>query len=355
MCPQSLRPQVLELLVLVVAVFAFHDSKIGAEDLAPSDVIENVIWAPADSVRRDGRGGDNWPITWADDDKLYTTYGDGWGFQPKVKQKLSMGYARIIGDANDWQGENIRSDDEELGDGRAGKKAWGILSIDGTLFLWIGHADRKGGQSQLAWSTDHAKTWTHADWKFAPFGLIGFVNFGKDYDGARDNYVYAYSHDGPRADQPADGFVLMRADKNRLVDRDAWEFFDRLDHDGEPVWTRNIEQRGVMLVRKDAALRSAMTYNAGLGRYLWWIQTPAPIGSNDRGDTRFQGGFAILDAPEPWGPWTVAYQTDQWDIGPGEHADFPAKWISADGKTLFLVFSGDDAFCVRQATLQLRE
>ena len=57
----------------------------------------------------------------------------------------------------------------------------------------------------------------------------------------------------------------------------------------------------------------------------------------------------ILDAPQPWGPWTVAYEVDNWDVGPGEHGDFPAKWISRDGRTVHLVFSGDDCFSVRRA------
>ena len=64
------------------------------------------------------------------------------------------------------------------------------MCAGGVLYLWLGHADQYGGQAQLAWSTDRARTWSFADWKFAEFGLIGFVNFGRDYAGARDNYVF---------------------------------------------------------------------------------------------------------------------------------------------------------------------
>jgi hypothetical protein len=69
-------------------------------------------------------------------------------------------------------------------------------------------------------------------------------------------------------------------------------------------------------------------------------------------DTRFEGGFGIYDAPAPWGPWTTAFFTEKWDVGPGESASFPTKWMSADGKALHLVFSGDDYFAVRKATLR---
>ena len=38
----------------------------------PSELIRAVEWSPADTVIRQADGSDNWPITWADDDHLYT-------------------------------------------------------------------------------------------------------------------------------------------------------------------------------------------------------------------------------------------------------------------------------------------
>lgn len=320
----------------------------------PSPVIAGIEWAPKESILRQAKDGDNWPVTWADDDALYTTWGDGTGFVPKTKEKLSLGFARVTSGPEDFKGVNVRSSGEQLGQGRDGKKGWGILSVGGVLYLWLGHADNKGGMAQLAWSRDHAQTWTFADWKFAEFGLVGFVNHGRDHADAPDDVVYAYSHDGPLADTPADRFILMRAPKNRLTRRDAWQFLVKTDAASQPVWSADIAQRGAVFQHRDACLRSAMTWCAPLQRYLWWQHLPLPPGAQDRGDTRYTGGFAIYDAPHPWGPWTTAFFTSQWDVGPGEHGDFPAKWMSADGLTLHLVFSGDDAFSVRRATVRLR-
>ncbi len=319
----------------------------------PSPVIRAVEWAPVESIVRKAKDGDNWPVTWADDDALYTTWGDGTGFVPRVEKKLSCGFARVTGSPTDFTGTNVRSDAEQIGQGRNGKKGWGILSVAGTLYLWLGHADQKGGTAQLAWSRDHARTWTFADWKFPEFGLVGFVNYGKDYAGARDAWVYAYSHDGPLADTPADRFILMRAPREKLTERSDWEFFAGFDAKQRPRWTRDIQQRAGVFYHRDGCLRSAMTYNAGLKRYLWWQQIPQPPGHRDRGDTRFEGGFAVYDAPEPWGPWTTAFHTPKWDVGPGEHGDFPSKWMSEDGRTAHLVFSGEDSFSVRRATFKL--
>ena len=55
-----------------------------------SDLIGSVQWAPKDEIVRMAEGCDNWPITWGDDDLLYTAYGDGWGFEPHVEHKLSL-------------------------------------------------------------------------------------------------------------------------------------------------------------------------------------------------------------------------------------------------------------------------
>lgn len=342
-----MKSHVLLSLSLFAAVCGFG----AAPPCPPSGIIAGIEWAPTNQIRRAAHDSDNWPVTWADDDAIYTTWGDGTGFEPKVEKKLSLGFARVTGSPENFKGENIRSAAEQLGQGRTGKKGWGILCVDDVLYLWLGHADQRGATAQLAWSRDHAKTWTFADWKFAEFGLVGFVNFGKNYAGARDEFVYAYSHDDPRADTPADRFVLMRAPKDKLTSREAWEFFEQLDRRGEPVWTRDIAKRGAVFRHRGACLRSAMTYCAPLRRYLWWQQIPLPPAAKDRGDTRFAGGFGIYDAPEPWGPWTTAFFTEQWDVGPGEHGDFPSKWMSADGRTLWLVFSGNDSFSVRKATI----
>jgi hypothetical protein len=72
--------------------------------------------------------------------------------------------------------------------------------------------------------------------------------------------------------------------------------------------------------------------------------------------------FSIYDAPEPWGPWTMVYYTEQWEgrklkdlvywEGWGESAHLPSKWMSADGKTVHLVFAGGPGgFSIRRMEL----
>ena len=91
-------------------------------------------------------------------------------------------------------------------------------------------------------------------------------------------------------------------------------------------------------------------------------------------DFRGTKQLGIFDAPNPWGPWTtVAYYSDWGGYQSGEGAyalgwDFPTKWMSEDGKTMWCVYSGSDRggtlpdgarildrFHIAKATLKLRK
>ena len=61
-----------------------------------------------------------------------------------------------------------------------------------------------------------------------------------------------------------------------------------------------------------------------------------------------------MTLPSPGDPGSTVYFTEKWDVGPGENCSFPPKWMSDDGKTLHMVFSGDDHFSVRKAEFDVR-
>ncbi|MFQ5584571.1 MAG: T9SS type A sorting domain-containing protein, partial [Calditrichia bacterium] len=189
-------------------------------------------------------------------------------------------------------------------------------------------------------------TWTWSNWKFTEFGYPCFLNFGKNYSGARDDYVYMYSPDTPDAYDETDSVILVRVLKSQITDKNAYEFFQSLDNSGNPVWTSDISQRGAVFNFPGGCNRLDVVYNAPLQRYIMTMRSRAKAGGLNQ--------FSIYDAPEPWGPWTTVYyetQTSTTSGGWGESQHFPYKWISSDGKTMYSVFSGDDAFSVRKATL----
>ena len=182
----------------------------------PSKAITGIDWAPKETIIRKANDSDNWPLTWADDDNQYTAYGDGRGFEPFVPTKLGLGFARVEGNPPSFKGINIPSPTgEQLGGGAKSKKASGMLCVEGVLYMWA----RSAGNAQLAWSKDHGATWEWAGWKLSTsFGCPTFLNFGKNYAGARDDYVYIYSPDAESAYQPADRMVLAacRRDGSRI-------------------------------------------------------------------------------------------------------------------------------------------
>jgi len=311
-----------------------------------SPVIRRVVFDPPESIAIRAEGSDNWPITWADDGHQYTAYGDGWGFEPKTEIKLSNGFARITGPGPDFHGSNVRSaSGETIGDGPHGEKASGLLSLDGTLYMWL----RNAGNSQLLWSGDHAATWKRG-FKFTPdenFGCPAFLNCGQDYSLARDDYVYTYSQDGPSAYESYDRVALARVHRDSVRLRQAYEFFAGFDPDGRARWSRDISERKGVFNYKGRCRRLDVVYNPGLGRYLMALAFNA------------EGGWGIFDAPEPWGPWTTAFYTDYWGLGRTHGYRIPAKWIAADGKAFHLVFSGRtfddtvyDSFCVVAARIE---
>jgi len=69
------------------------------------------------------------------------------------------------------------------------------------------------------------------------------------------------------------------------------------------------------------------------------------------GSPRFEGGFAYTT--RTLGTVDTRLRHRALDVGPGESSSFPTKWMSADGRTVHLVFPGEDAFPVRRATVNL--
>jgi hypothetical protein len=320
-----------------------------------SAVITGVQWAPVATIVRAAAGSDNWPLAWADDGELYVSYGDGWGFAPPNAQKLSLGYARVSGPATAFVGENIPSrSGEQRGDGPNGKKASGLLMVSGTLYQWVRNANNNGEQCELAWSTDHASTWTWSNWRFSEFGYCAFLDFGPNYAGARDGYVYMVTPDTPSAYKETDHLVLTRVPSNRIRERDAYEVFAGMDGPDKPRWTMDIAARQPVFSFVAAVNRVDVSYHPVLGRYLMTLRSQARNGGRNQ--------FSIFEGQEPWGPWSAVYYTERWEgalitddsKGWGEAQHLPPKWMSNDGREIFLVFSGEDAFSIRKGTLTVQ-
>lgn len=311
----------------------------------PSPVLAGMTFDFSTHDRR-APGSDNWPITWADNDHQYASWGDGGGFGGTNQDgRESLGVARIEGPATSYTGYNVYGGKNAENPAPVGGKSYGIISVNGVMYMWVspGSGTRGYEEARLYQSNDHAATWTGANWSFVQSdGLIfpTFLQFGKDYAGARDSYVYVYANHlkavGDRLEVQKPGEIaLLRVPANAIMDRSQYEFFAGLDGADNPIWVSDIRQREpVFEDANGVGWNTSASYNAGVGRYLIVTEHEA---SRD-------GNIGVFDAPEPWGPWTTVH----YDTGFGVPNILPSvffwnfsnKWLSADGTDFVLIFTG---------------
>ena len=322
-----------------------------AQPYPASKVFTSLTWASVGSITTAAAGSDGWAMSWADDDNIYSVYGDGFGWEPLLGSKLGLGFVSITGTGASYSGTNIHpSDGEQIGDGRSSKKGSGMLYVNGKLYMMVRNADGTGGgtQCQLAWSTNYGVNWTFASWKFTNLGYCALINYGKNYALNSDGYVYMYSPNNNSAYNEANSALLLRVLKGSIETQGAWQYFSGLDSAGDPTWSSSSASASSVFNFTGGVNRIDATIHPNTGRVLLVTRSRAMAGGLDQ--------FSIYEAPFPWGPWaTVYYVTGAlnggWDTDPGESAHIPSKWIASDGNSFYLAFSGGDQFSVRQGTL----
>ena len=332
-----LRASFTACLLWIIAMTSMTVMAQSASPYPPSTVITGINWDFNNLVRL-APGSDLWPVTWAADDNIYASWGDGGGFGgTNDNGRVSLGFARIEGGPQNFSGHNVWGGFNAEHPATFGGKTTGILSVDGVLYSWINTQNRSNNPDiRLAWSSDLGATWQQSPWIFssANFAPNTFLNFGRDYAGARDNFVYFYGG--------AFGFTpdmyMGRVPHNQISNQSAYEFYRGKDGAGNPLWTTDSTQRQPVFhdpniaAEENAAAKIVVAYNPALHRYILTIPHGGP------------GRLGVFDAPEPWGPWTTVAYYDNWGgLGSDSEAlayTFANKWTSPDGRTMWMVFSG---------------
>ena len=135
----------------------------------------------------------------------------------------------------------------------------------------------------------------------------------------------------------------MRVHKDSMNLKAAYRFFTGFNGN-TPAWSTDPDQRTpVFSDPANGVMRTSVSYNPGIGRYLLITQQVSRLKSAD-------GHIGIYDAPEPWGPWTTVLFDNAWDVGTNRklqnesktvYWNFSNKWLSQDGKDFVLVYTGD--------------
>ena len=324
----------------------------------PSEVIQGIKWH-REMLRTAAPGSDLWPVTWGPDGHIYTSWGDGGGFAGTNSDgRVSMGFARLEGPPERFVAVNVNGGKNASHPASFPKKGktGGIISVGGTLYGWLNRQDGTWPDvnRSLIWSDDRAASWKQSPWQWPKgkgnFKPGTFLQFGRDYSGARDSYVYFYGRSQTGWAEGSHGY-MGRVHRTKLKTRSAYQLFAGLDSGGVPTWSRDENQRKPHFSDPAGVEGVQVVYNAAIKRYLLTAH---------RGD---QGTLGIFDASEPWGPWTTVAYYDNWlNIrGTGIRREMlfiniPTKWISKDGKTLWTIFTGgQDRFMLVKATLTLRQ
>lgn len=299
----------------------------------------NFNWA---THNRQAPGSDNFPTTWADDGHQYSHFGDGGGFGgTDTNGRVSFGVARIEGGGSSYTGYNRYGGLSPEFSSSLDGKTYGIICIGGVLYCWFTPLSDANGYASatLYKSTNHSQSWTATATQFVQaqgIGIPTICQFGQDYAGARDGYVYHYflnlTDTGALGIQTGGEIVLARCLISDLETEANYEWYTGLSG-GSPTWSTTVANRvPVFDDPNGVGWNLSVSYNPVLARYLLCTEHT----------TSFTGKIGIFDAPEPWGPWTTVLYQDAFG-SPTITADtffwnFANKWNS--GTNFVMVFSG---------------
>lgn len=282
---------------------------------------------------------------------------------------------------------------------------FGLIAVEGCLFQFLNTYNRplRAGELErpdltgsllrhvgckLIYSPDGGRTWHNQDgstpvvweqWEQRScktmlffeeeqeaFSMLSPLQMGRDYQQNRDGYLYVYAPNG-NTEGTMNELVMFRVPKAQIRHRHAYEYFAGLESRGSAKWSADLSARKpvhtfppgwVGKLLHPFSWHPSVVYNAGLDVYLMvnWGTGNAPGGEAWFTKPSYLGFWA---APEPWGPWTQIHEEPVW-TPQGDPAarcyqpQIPPKWIAADGKSFWLVWTdyqvvGDGAALQRLA------
>lgn len=355
----------------------------------PTVRIESVL-RREDTVLRLGGNGDNWHMSWASDNCQYVSLCDGAGFEKQPREFYNSRLLAISGMPHDARFHDLpgypRLSRPTQGNNDTRYYNFGTLAIDGYIYQFLSTINCPTGSreqqscagslrfngAKLIYSSDNGRSWRNQDgstpvvWEHwnrrsrdtmvffeedqDAFSLLTVLQMGKNYKENVDGYIYVYAPNG-NTEGTMNELVMLRVPKGKLLDRANYEYFAGRSSDGRAKWTRDIESRQVVhtfprgWVNKlvhPYAWHPSVVYNAPLGIYMmvnWGMGTTS--GGVWFGKPSYLGFWT---APNPWGPWIQVHEETAWlpendTKARAYQPQIAPKWISADGKSLWLVWT----------------
>lgn len=359
-----------------------------------SDTINKVMFTGRHAAYT---GVDTWYPTWASDNALYSPWADGsllWALDRGVSWLVpsDLPPENYTGSADQRYGANagtglsttgqakITGDDplnlkiEVLGTTSAspapydGRYPAGSLVHDGIWYYGTYCLDESGATDEtgqlIYWdrlgpfvgfrtSVDFGKTWQETPHTGAApifgesskngqkvkFGAPHFVDFGCNMQNSPDGNAYLVGHGATYPDAnpnwiAGDQVYLARVKPSleTINNLAAYEFFCGYTSDGSAIWDADFSQIQPLLEWHGNMGCVTVTYNAPLQKYLMCV--------TDGGNGLGAMNTYLLEAPILTGTWRIfAY----WEAfgAQGYFVNFPSKFISDDGRTLWVCYAAN--------------
>ena len=326
----------------------------------------------------DYRCGDTWYPSWASDGNLYSPWTDGRtdgvSCSSGAGKKAQTAHAVMIGDDPlSLTIKNVSPPHTASALPYQGRYPCGSLVYNGVWYYGtycLGPAGRVehdgmtwnwpvlGPMPGFRISTDYGKTWIPSPLspskplfpepkKFlgpVKMGAPHFVDFGRNMQHSPDGKAYLVAM-GAEPDDPkpryanlswisADQVYLARVRPSieNINDITKYEFFAGHDGSGRPRWTHDFARIKPLLDWNNNMGCVTVTYDAPLKKYLMCVTDGWP--------TVAKMNSYILEADALTGPWRLVTYMKAFGEQ-GYFLNFPSKFISDDGRTLWLCYSGN--------------
>jgi hypothetical protein len=304
----------------------------------PSQVFQGIDW-DFNITRLAGGpgldGSDLWAMAWAGNGDLYGVWGDGKGVgensSSPASDKAFMGLSKFVGSppptefgthptaTNVWGGIGTtnpnRYTDGTIAYGKGNTLLSVIDDLGNDVFviqMAVQNSARAFIGQQVIYSLDEGKTWTRIP-NTGTFPLCGGLLFGPGTTGvpaSLNGYTYGYLDQGNSTGtllcrEPTSDFSKANI-ANLAAHSGNVEWFTGLDSHGNPIWGSVSKAKGVIDdVRTESTV---VTYDPEFSRYIAFYEFNRPTS----GDDTPIGPMAVLDAPNPWGPWTTVGYYQNW-------------------------------------------
>lgn len=324
-----------------------------------STYLTNITW---DTQFAKVTCGDNAAATWAANDALYGSLGDCQS-SFNIVEIFGTPYGSLTKRVTNATVDGKKWDCCGYAGGKV--KASGLLAVGNLLYGLGRNWDGRNGVGLIVSTDGRAEDFRFTGIKIR-LGYPVFVNAGKGYADAPDNYVYVFGHGcEDSAYSACSRMHMLRVPRDRMTTVSAYEYFVRMEG-ATAIWAQS-DPNAVDLLQKAGSVfdcggtglcnRSGITYNPVLRRYLVWM---SDWNGTDDFRNKGKGGFGIYESATPWdkSSWKLVWHTptkDQgWDLdGIGDAGNFTTKWMSNDGLQLYLAYGGTNSFTLRKATFTL--